>query len=264
MSSPYAALATALVCAYAAVCALESLVAPAVYQSGGLMSWDNQRIATRQLSDGRTARLAAALYEYPNVRALYLLQLALASGQLALVRAGPTALLCALAVVTWLIAQRTAVGQDGADQMALVVMVALALTVLVPTDHVRAAALAFIALQGIAAYTIAGVAKLRERGWHDGTHLAAILATESYGVRPVGRWLGRHPRLGAAASLGVLGWESTFAVAMLGPRPVAYAYLAVGAAFHVANAALMGLDTFLLAFGATYPAIVWLLLIRPW
>ena len=40
---------------------------------------------------------------------------------------------------------------------------------------------------------------------------------------------------------------------------MAYAYLAAGLAFHTANAMVMGLNTFLWAFEATYPAIIYLL-----
>ena len=42
------------------------------------------------------------------------------------------------------------------------------------------------------------------------------------------------------------------------PRPLALAVLAAALVFHAGNAAIMGLNTFVWAFAATYPAILWL------
>ena len=177
---------------------------------------------------------------------------------------GPTHGVCGLFLVTWLISQRTRVGQDGADQMALLVLLALSVAMLVPTHRVQLAACAFIAAEGLASYAIAGFAKLSELGWRDGSHLAAIFSTEVYGAKPFGDLLKRHRTLAMTLSVGFIFWECSVVFAMLAPRPIVFAYLAVGLLFHSMNALVMGLNTFLFAFAATYPATLYLLRLRPW
>ena len=71
-------------------------------------------------------------------------------------------------------------------------------------------------------------------------------------------WAVVHGRAGlcAAAAWFVIAFEVTFPLALvLGPTGVAV-YAAVGALFHVSNAVLMGLNTFVWAFVATYPAVL--------
>ena len=108
-------------------------------------------------------------------------------------------------------------------------------------------------------YVIAGVAKLSEPEWLDGSHLAAIFSTDAYGAKPIGDLLLRRRLLAATISIAFICWECTVLFAMFAPRPIAYAYLAIGLSFHVINAVVMGLNTFLFAFPATYPAILYLL-----
>ena len=134
-----------LTCGYAATSALEWLTLRDEAADGGLLSWENQRIASVDFWEGRSGRVLAAIYRYPNVRLLYVLQLALAVTVVITLRNGPTLVVCALFLVTWLISQRTMAGQDGADQMALLVMLALSIWVLVPTPRAQLAACAFIA-----------------------------------------------------------------------------------------------------------------------
>lgn len=255
----YMNLVAVLTCAYAATSALEWLALRGELADGGLLSWENQRVASPGLWEGRSGRVLAALYRHPKVRALYLLQLALACTVVFTLRDGPTVAVCALFLVTWLISQRTMAGQDGADQMALLVMLALSIWVLVPTPLAQLAAVAFIAGEGLLSYLIAGVAKLSEPGWRDGSHLAAIFRTDAYGLKPIGDLLLRRQPLAAALSMGFICWECTVPFAMFAPRSVAYAYLAIGLVFHVMNAVVMGLNTFLFAFSATYPATLYLL-----
>jgi hypothetical protein len=260
----YMTVVALLVCGYAVISALETLTVHGQLAAGGLMSWENSRIALEDPGTSRHARALERLYRFPNVRTLYVLQLMLAVGQLLTLARGPNVLVCALLVVTWLISQRTIVGQDGADQMALLVLLALSLWVVIPTPTARFAVCLFIAGEGIASYAIAGYAKLGEAGWRDGSHLAAIFRTESYGVKWIGDLLLKHRALSVALSTTFIVWECTVLFAMFAPVPVAIAYLAVGVFFHVMNALIMGLNTFLFSFVATYPATLYLLSIRPW
>jgi hypothetical protein len=51
--------------------------------------------------------------------------------------------------------------------------------------------------------------------------------------------------------------ECLFAVALLTPFPITLAILIGGAAFHIMSGLVMGLNTFIWSFVATYPAILW-------
>jgi len=59
-----------------------------------------------------------------------------------------------------------------------------------------------------------------------------------------------------------VGWESSFAIVLFAPWQVGAAYMAVGAGFHVANAAVMGLNNFAIAFLGAYPALMYFILAR--
>ncbi|HEY6033401.1 MAG TPA: hypothetical protein VIV58_04055, partial [Kofleriaceae bacterium] len=72
------------------------------------------------------------------------------------------------------------------------------------------------------------------------------------------------PRLRRPIGIAMVITEAAFPLALLGPWWLVLAFFAWGVVFHVANAVLMGLNSFLWAFVATYPAIAfaWTLLHR--
>jgi hypothetical protein len=122
----------------------------------------------------------------------------------------------------------------------------------------------FLAFQACLAYGTAGWCKIRVLGWRDGTYLSAILTTRIYGTPALGRYLGAHPPFARAATLGVVAWECAFPLVLVLPAPIAYGMLGLGALFHVTNAFLTGLNTFVWAFVGTYPALIWVLQQRGW
>jgi hypothetical protein len=148
------------------------------------------------------------------------------------------------------------VGGDGADQMTSIVLVAAALGAPAFPGDVRVALGAgFIAAQAILAYSTSGVAKLISPVWRDGTGLAGILSTIDHGTPALGQWLVRHPTLSKLASWGTIMFECAFILVLVLPPPLAAALLVAGLGFHAACAGLMGLNSFLWAFPATYPCL---------
>jgi hypothetical protein len=192
-----------------------------------------------------------------GLRVLLVLRLALAlllAAHACPVAAEALALL-ALIVVTQAVHLRLRYGTEGADQMTAIVIGALALRALAPYDPVVArGALWFIALQGSIAYLTAGVAKAHIPGWRDGSHVAGLLRTRSYGHPWLAARLG-SPRTARMLSWLLIVWESTFPLALVHPV-LAGAYCAIGVLFHAANALLLGLNLFVWAFLATYPAVL--------
>ncbi|WP_292811855.1 hypothetical protein [Microbacterium sp.] len=164
--------------------------------------------------------------------------------------------LCLLVIAFTSLRVLRRVGGDGAEQMASIVLIATALVAPAFPGDVRVAlAVAFIAAQAVLAYLTSGVAKFVSPVWRDGTGLRGILSTVDHGTPAIGRWLGRHPGLSVAASWATIGFECGFVLALVLPPPLAGAVLGVGLAFHAACAALMGLNSFLWAFPATYPCV---------
>jgi hypothetical protein len=78
-----------------------------------------------------------------------------------------------------------------------------------------------------------------------------------YGSRAAGRFVNGRPWLCVALAWAVIFSECLFPLSLAVPMPVALALLAGGVAFHVTSGVVMGLNTFIWSFLATYPAILW-------
>src|SRR5688572_29794397 len=179
------------------------------------------------------------------------LQLALA---LLVSARGPSPLLLMLALTQLLIVVRLhGPFNGGSDALTLLSLICLGIASSVtPGSLISQLVLGYLVAQLTLSYFVAGVAKLAQRSWREGTALARFAALPKYGVPGRAQaWLAR-PGAGRLSSWSVLLFECSFPLALLGPR-VALAYLSVGALFHVLNAALFGLNRFLWAWVALYP-----------
>ncbi len=164
------------------------------------------------------------------------------------------ALVIALQVV---VLKRHHMTLDGSDQMMFVVLVACLLG-RVGADAVSArAAVAFLAAELTLAYAVAGFAKAASSHWRSGFALSVIAQTRMYGQPLVARLMREHPAAGRAAGGMVVAWESLFFVTLIAPHPVVIGYLLLGLGFHVGCALVMGLNRFVWAFAASYPALLW-------
>ena len=101
-----------------------------------------------------------------------------------------------------------------------------------------------------------GAAAFRERAEVRDVLAWMRLLADPHDAAAVVRALSR-PALGRAAGWLVLGFECGFPVALASPTGCVV-WLAFGAGFHVVNAIVFGLDRFLWAWLAAYPALVWL------
>lgn len=169
---------------------------------------------------------------------------------------GRGALLVTVAV-SLAIRQRRVVGGDGAEQMGEIVLLSAVLALLpAPDDDRMRLVTVFVTAQLTLSYVTAGIAKLVSPVWRAGDALAGILGTYGHGVAWVDRLLGRFPWVGAVAGWTVIAFEVAFPLVLVVPQPIALAVLAIGVTFHVACAALMGLNSFVWAFPAAYPCVV--------
>jgi len=144
----------------------------------------------------------------------------------------------------------------GSDLMTMVVLTGLVVAHLGHRSPVVVGgALLYVAAQATLSYLVSGVAKMRNPEWRRGHALAAFVARPDFAVPPRVRWaLGGDPRA-TAASWAVMTFECTFPLALAGVR-IAWVFVALAVVFHLANIAVFGLNRFLLAWAASWPAVI--------
>src|ERR1700754_4213072 len=141
--------------------------------------------------------------------------------------------------------------------MSDIVLIAAALALLpVPGDTRIILAVIFIAAQAVLSYFTAGVAKLISPIWRRGEAMPAILGTYIHGLAPVSRVMASRPALGFVLGWTVILFEVSFPVVLIAPESVAVAILGVGLTFHLVSAVLMGLNSFVWPFPATYACVL--------
>ena len=231
----------------------ELLAASAVFNSNGCLSWS----LVRDFHPFDEPRWLATVLSTDAFRGILILRLA-ASVTLVVAPAGtPLVISAALASLTSVtVTFRMPVGQDGSDQMNVLILVPASLALIIGDRSATAAALLFIAGQALLAYTTSGVAKLMSGTWRSGQAIPQILSTLSYGNLGAATMFRSNTGLSRMACWSIMLFEASFAVVLvLSADGVAW-MLAAGLVFHFACAVLMGLNCFFWSFAATYPALV--------
>lgn len=223
-----------------------------------LLSWQVGRAQRYWVRHPALLWLADRIFAPAPFRAALVLR---AAGSAALIPLALTghpapALIWLVFVLTCCVGVRSPFGLDGAYQMSLIVLAALALAYTVPAGHAHTLAIWFVAAQLGLAYTVAGVSKLSSGIWRSGSGLPGIMSTGTYGHPWAYAVLGQHRSLQITGSWAVIGFECAFAPLCLISHPTALVALAAGVAFHAANAMFMGLNNFFLAFLSAYPAML--------
>ena len=149
-------------------------------------------------------------------------------------------------------------GTDGSDQASFLAQTGAAVARALPNrPALTDAALWYLAAQSTLSYTIAGWAKLLGPDWRNGEALPGVLRTYTYGDRQAYQLARRFPRASRLVGASVLALECFFPAAYLGKGRLAPVFVGSAAAFHVANARLMGLHRFLPAFLALHPSLLY-------
>jgi hypothetical protein len=115
----------------------------------------------------------------------------------------------------------------------------------------------FLAAQLSLAYMTSGVLRIQQPEWRNGKALLVVLRQHTYGNQICWKLGLRFPRGLQAVSVSVLAFECLFPAAVVLPPWLLVPVLAFGVAFHLANAAIIGLNTFVWAFLGLYPAFFW-------
>jgi hypothetical protein len=203
-----------------AIAALELLIARRALSDDGVFAWSILR------RDYVHPRIAGLLFSYRSTLVVILLQLCAALALPWLDHAAPAWI--AFATTLAIAVRFRGSYNGGSDSMLLVVTLSLA-------------------------YLLAGVAKLRDPAWRSGHALAILVELPQYRVpRRLASLVTSLSRIGSWA---ILAFEIAFPVVFASPLACTI-MLAIGAAFHVANALVFGLNRFLWTWLAAYPALV--------
>ena len=117
--------------------------------------------------------------------------------------------------------------------------------------------LGWIVAQSVLSYLLAGVSKLRTAGWWNGRALQSLLTSDGpyRGFAPARKLASSRP-LCAVVGGGIMLFELLLPAVLILPTEGKLVLLAAGCAFHIANALVLGLNRFVWAWVATYPAIL--------
>jgi hypothetical protein len=163
----------------------------------------------------------------------------------------------ALLILSLLVGRMLPLTQGADSQLNAITCSAISLSLLSDTPVAAGYCLYFLTLQLCFAYFAAGFHKLRSPVWRDGSALPGILSARLFGFPALGAWLGRHRGLWLPLSWATVVWEVSFPLVLVAPRQVCLCYFACGMLFHVATALTMGLNKFIWAFIALYPAAIY-------
>ncbi len=248
-----------------AIDSAEMLVIRRAFAQDGIYSFELLRTGRYFFLAGPVARPLGRLMAYPGVLVLPILQLICATVLFALPFADPLthrwlgAVACSVILVArMLIYARNVFGQDGSDQMLLVVYLSALVVYIAGNGSIAVIALACAAGQLILSYWIAGIAKALGPMWRSGKAIPAITRTIGYGQPRLGSFLSHYSGFSALLCWSVISFECLGPFLVLGGRNGAVMFMILGILFHVAVAVAMGLNVFVWSFAAAYPAVIFL------
>lgn len=227
------------------------------FTNSGIFSWEVRSIS---LHPNLYKSLINFIFKYPNINIIYCIQIIVAV-LIFFTTSMPIflATCCSIiAIISILLNFRTKEGISGADKMTRLVMITGAICFLKATPLIINAGLTFISLQLILAYTTAGWVRLFVQTWRNGTDLGLILRQHTYSNEFIWAFTKNNKFILKVTALFILFFECTFFICILLPSPFFYLYIALGVIFHIGNAIIMGLNTFVWSFLSTYPALIWL------
>lgn len=243
------------------ISSLEDLKTWSIYSSDGLLSWKVARLANQWKAKGVIGSVLNLFLSDKGFKTILWGRLGASIGLLvlALFNIVSPLLICTLLLLTVLITVRSPYGLNGAYQMSIVILLALAFASLAGLNsQTSLLCLWFIAGQLFVSYLVAGFNKLYSPIWRKSHALFVIFSTRTFGHAPLYQLLMKNKMLTALISWTIFLFEITFVgILFLNPEH-ALVLLILGAFFHLNVAIFMGLNDFLFSFTATYPAVLYL------
>lgn len=232
---------------------IELLLLKASFNDNGIWRWD---VLRREFTifPAPIQRLFAIALRYPNF--LFLLYLQLAAAILLLLDSELSVWSVMLLVSNLLICLRwRGTFNGGSDYMTVVVLSALVVAVTFKdNDLVVLGCLWYIAIQSCLSYFLAGIAKIQRRNWLNGRALQSFLSSACYESPKIIASILRNSLMLRLLSWSVIFFETSFPLVFVGSG-VADTYICIALVFHLINFYLLGLNRFIFAWAATYPAL---------
>ncbi|NUL46158.1 alpha/beta fold hydrolase [Cellulosimicrobium funkei] len=241
------------------ISSLEYLVQHRHMDPGGLNDWDSIKKA-REIDHRVLRAVVSSLSDKRVSMGLHAGRLAASAGLLVLPGSWSTVrgVLSLYNSVSYaLLTPRHRFGTDGSDQVSTLVQTFNGLARLSTSTRAKDTFLWGLALQTGMAYGLSGWVKMAGPQWRNGSALSGVMRTKTYGSEPFFRWTLEHPRLARTLTQVALAFETLFPLVFLTRGRLTKSFMIVGVGFHGANAVLMGLGRFLVAFPAMYPALAY-------
>lgn len=241
------------------VASLEYLTTERDRRHGGLNNWEVNREASFSTWSPALRKVLDVAARPGVTRALHVVRVGAAAALLAPsprpARVAANAVLSGTSLVLYPLNHY---GTDGSDQVSFLVQsVAAVARAGERNPRLVDACLWFVALQSTLSYAVSGWVKMTSADWRSGRALAGVMRTLTYGDRTAWELVRRHPRAAHALCAGVLALECAFPAVFLAKGRAAPLMLGSAAAFHLANARVMGLGRFLWSFISMHPAVLY-------
>jgi hypothetical protein len=246
-----------LACAGTLLMATEVIALRSELGAGGLFDWRILRTGHRWSSCGVRGRALEVVLGGPGLVLTVAFQM-LAVGLVLLPGTTfvPLPWLLGVLAVHLLLVVRLGYAVDASDRMLTLVLAAAVAYHLASGPLARDAALWFVGAQAVLAYTTAGWTKLTSDRWRSGEALSGILGTRTFGHPRVGSALRTHPRVARGLSWGIIAFECSAPIAVVGGVRTTVLFVGAGLLLHLGIAAVMRLNHFVWTFAATYPGMI--------
>ena len=228
-----------------------------IFEDNGLLSWRIQRLNHSKVATLSKKLGLNFLFQYPNIIGLIVVKIVAAFCLPILILTNHSVIipLVLITVINLLLVIRSPQSNDGSDQMAMIILISVTLAEIINSDFSKETVLFFIAAQSCLAYGVSGFLKQRKKGWHDGSYVKEILKTSSFGNKSILEFVNKYKVIGIVLGYIVVYGDCILSFSFAFPPSICLSLLSFGVLLHIGIARIMGLNTFLWSFGATYPAI---------
>lgn len=231
---------------------VELLLLKPLYSNSGIWSWS--KVAPEfEFLPALPRKLLDFILRYPQFDVMLWVRLLSAAG----VSFYPHPLILTfLFLSTLLISVRwRGTFNGGSDFMTLSVLFALSVAqCFADIPVITRGCLWYIGIQACTSYFLAGVVKVKHTSWRQGYAIPAFIDSSIYGPLPALSRFYHSRTVGLGMSWFILAFECLFPLALWSPSSCAF-FMATALVFHVGNFYVFGLNRFVFAWAATYPAL---------
>lgn len=198
-------------------------------------------------------KIIGVFLKYPNF--LYLLFLRLFSALLILFFPHPILIFILFFSTIFVCLRWRGVFNGGSDYMTIVVLSALCFfEIFKGSVNSSLICLWYISIQVCSSYFISGLVKIKKKNWRTGKALSGFINSSIYQSTPGTELISSNLRFSCLVSWIIILFELSFPLTLFSPQ-LCLAYIAFALAFHLANFYIFGLNRFLFAWAASYPAL---------